>query len=404
MLYTKQELGKSYVILPEDDTVRYYKLRMITDNKIKGLLQSRSGYEEGRQVIKYDITNKVSLRKCYKDRDITYAQIKALFEDICQVISEAEQYLLDEKNILLDPEYIFTDMESGELSFLYMPVECPNNSENIYHKLADFMIDRINHKDELSVNVAYQFYSMSKEETFSIRLFINIINKEGALNKAKQIAEPVVEDQSGQVVQYDGEEQQNIWLMPILLTVGSIIIPVVYYVIGDSWLYSSYLLILEVVMVISLLVCMIRNIYILWERRQEKTEAVQNKDISVEEYWDGNDDTCYIDDKTTYLDEGNTDTDVSLEWKEKGISKKYRITHYPVVIGKLINEVDCRIDDPSISRMHLKITNEHGKLFALDLNSTNGTCVDGRQLRPGEEVPIGFRSEIMLGQVVLRLV
>ena len=80
------------------------------------------------------------------------------------------------------------------------------------------------------------------------------------------------------------------------------------------------------------------------------------------------------------------------------------IRDFPVTIGKLIGEVDCRISDSSISRLHAKIAKRNDKLVIFDLNSTNGTSVDGVRLSPGEETVINMESRILLGNVVLRLV
>ena len=104
-------------------------------------------------------------------------------------------------------------------------------------------------------------------------------------------------------------------------------------------------------------------------------------------------------------DVGNNEYDGNrLEWKENGIARKYQITSLPVVIGKLSNEVDCRINDSSVSRLHAKILKRDGDIFILDLNSTNGTTVDGERLVMGEERQITVNSNIMLGNVVVRFI
>ena len=64
------------------------------------------------------------------------------------------------------------------------------------------------------------------------------------------------------------------------------------------------------------------------------------------------------------------------------------------IIGKMKNKTDICIDHPSISRLHARITRE-GKEFCLtDLNSTNGTYVNGRRLAVNEKVKIRLTDEI----------
>ncbi len=55
---------------------------------------------------------------------------------------------------------------------------------------------------------------------------------------------------------------------------------------------------------------------------------------------------------------------------------------------------DIRIDDPNVSGEHLRIKHENGEFTLIDLGSTNGTRVNGRQLhqhvlRHNDRVQIG---------------
>lgn len=64
----------------------------------------------------------------------------------------------------------------------------------------------------------------------------------------------------------------------------------------------------------------------------------------------------------------------------------------PVLIGRSRGEL--LLDDPLVSGSHCRISLRGGRYLLQDLNSTNGTIVDGRRvvdaaLRPGSEVAIG---------------
>jgi hypothetical protein len=61
------------------------------------------------------------------------------------------------------------------------------------------------------------------------------------------------------------------------------------------------------------------------------------------------------------------------------------------------------IDDPSVSRRHLRIGLDAGAPFAEDLNSLNGTLLDGAELPPFRPVPIRIDQVLTLGQVELTL-
>jgi signal transduction histidine kinase/ActR/RegA family two-component response regulator len=66
-------------------------------------------------------------------------------------------------------------------------------------------------------------------------------------------------------------------------------------------------------------------------------------------------------------------------------------------------ENQIHIEDKSVSRKHLKITNRDGKYFFKDLNSRNGTFIDNKPLQPGEEVLVPEKVPVSVGSVVICL-
>ena len=64
------------------------------------------------------------------------------------------------------------------------------------------------------------------------------------------------------------------------------------------------------------------------------------------------------------------------------------------LIGKLKSKVDIYIDDASVSRIHARIQKEETEYYLCDMNSTNGTYLNGRRLGIQEKVPIHVSDEI----------
>ena len=72
----------------------------------------------------------------------------------------------------------------------------------------------------------------------------------------------------------------------------------------------------------------------------------------------------------------------------------------PVSIGREEGNV-VRLNDERVSRFHLKIHENEGAVIATDLDSTNGTCINGElvqiwEIKPGDMIAIG-RSIILVG-------
>jgi predicted component of type VI protein secretion system len=72
-----------------------------------------------------------------------------------------------------------------------------------------------------------------------------------------------------------------------------------------------------------------------------------------------------------------------------------------VIIGRHPGLCDRVIDDPGISRRHLRVGLADGGLFAEDLNSLNGTLLDGEAIQPFQPEPLDQGQALTLGQVVL---
>jgi hypothetical protein len=62
---------------------------------------------------------------------------------------------------------------------------------------------------------------------------------------------------------------------------------------------------------------------------------------------------------------------------------------------------DIRVEDPTVSREHLKITLRGGRYYLTDLKSRNRTFFNGNYLAPGLELEVKERVPIAIGMTVL---
>jgi len=88
----------------------------------------------------------------------------------------------------------------------------------------------------------------------------------------------------------------------------------------------------------------------------------------------------------------------TLSWN----GKQHEIEKRRVVIGRS-KDVDIQVEDPNVSRRHAEVRQEGAAYWVVDLDSTNGTEINGRRLkraklRPGDTITVGstelvFRRE-----------
>src|SRR5436305_4927180 len=87
-----------------------------------------------------------------------------------------------------------------------------------------------------------------------------------------------------------------------------------------------------------------------------------------------------------------------LEGIDKG--RIFRDLPIPVTIGREEGNV-LRLNDERVSRYHAKVQVDNDEIIITDLESTNGTRVNGnvvqiRRLKPGDRVTVG-RSMLLYG-------
>jgi pSer/pThr/pTyr-binding forkhead associated (FHA) protein len=87
-----------------------------------------------------------------------------------------------------------------------------------------------------------------------------------------------------------------------------------------------------------------------------------------------------------------------IEGADKG--RRFAGLELPITIGREDGNV-IRLSDDRVSRFHVKIQEDQGQMVLMDLDSTNGTRVNGetvqlRLLRPGDRINVG-RSTLVYG-------
>ncbi len=83
--------------------------------------------------------------------------------------------------------------------------------------------------------------------------------------------------------------------------------------------------------------------------------------------------------------------------------RKYRIAlkDFPFTVGQMAGYADYLLEDSSVSRLHARFSGgeKEGTVYMTDLNSLNGTYVNGIRLEPNESIGIHPGDEIHIGKI-----
>lgn len=83
--------------------------------------------------------------------------------------------------------------------------------------------------------------------------------------------------------------------------------------------------------------------------------------------------------------------------------RRYSINSDSIVLGRS-SEADILVDDTGVSRRHLEIRVQDGRVHAVDLGSTNGSYVNGQRVRGHAELTDGSTITMGRSRLVFRLV
>lgn len=393
----RTDLYANYMLIeiPQEADVNKYSFKMLEKNQIKGVLPCKIRMEDGKGYLYVDITNKKNLENLYEGKEMQLEDMLYTFQNLLPVLEELRNYLLTEEMVCFDPEYIYMDEE--EESFYVVVLPWREEQQN-FHKLAEFFLEKINHKDENGVNAAYHFYRQQSKHSFSLYQFLPILEKENVLKRQKKSREeesyvlPATEaamepesDLEEEVMVKDKKGGVNGQFKVVFLILTFLLAAV-------SWLAAVPYTIKISCIACSVLSFLLFLYYLLFPKKEV---SVKEKETCKEEEWESA--------ETVFFDPEDEE-EWKIQWKERGRTKQKSLKEFPCKVGKMKEEADIVIQDMSVSRLHCQFIKKEGQIYIMDLNSTNGTCLNGLPVKNNEIMEIEKNDEILIGKVSLLVV
>lgn len=164
----QKEMQKTYLIIQaEKELIESYGGQMVMRNKVNRLAECEMQLVDGEREIRYDITSLQTIVQVFAVKEMDFRMLQKLLYQIGEMLEEAERYLLDARQLCFEPEYLYWAIEKEELSFLFDYTEL--HEEGTLRKLAEFVLERICHEEEKTVDLAYFFFSCVEKESFCIK-------------------------------------------------------------------------------------------------------------------------------------------------------------------------------------------------------------------------------------------
>lgn len=119
--------------ISQNDVVDSMSLGMLTNNKIHGLATTLFMQMDSNKFIKYNVSSRISVKQFFSGA-VNKKRLLGVFKGIVNALLSAEDYMIDERSIILDLDYIYADVSTCDTVLICLPIE--DNEEQ--HDLGAF--------------------------------------------------------------------------------------------------------------------------------------------------------------------------------------------------------------------------------------------------------------------------
>lgn len=370
-----------------------YRIRMITENEIKGLLSCDAEYMNGDKLLYYDVTGKTTLSEYLKNNYANEKLYRCLLKGVAEAAEAVQEFLLDPNGIVLKPEFIFTDPELKNISCVYYPDNKKDFKDNC-RELSEKLLHYIDHDDREGVEIGYGFYkncvhgnittdmikSAAAGRLTNRRQTEEFDQKYMAENKMKpDIAEEklkgskVSEDKEDYDFLFSDEEtavkeKRNTGVFGKLFKVKE---KKKTYRTGRSGRLNADI------------------------QEEYKENTSRNLSRETGRVSDGYYNSESL--ETTYLKKDFERSRIkALLIPEKDVnSEELMLVKDNYLIGKKIAGAEIVLNSPAVSRAHAKLIWRNGVYCIIDLGSKNGTKINGERIGEGEHIILRDGDRLM---------
>ena len=151
--------NSNYLVIEDSSEYEDYQYKMLKRNKPEHFLHFSMYSVNGRYGIYYDITSRQQLSKYYEYGKMTMEDVKSICVNISEMVRIAEDYMLDIDHVKIEPRYIYMDVGTKKLQFVYH-TRLNNHTFNESLKiLFEFILEHFDHSlDKESIVKLYEVY------------------------------------------------------------------------------------------------------------------------------------------------------------------------------------------------------------------------------------------------------
>lgn len=430
----KRDPRGSFMIIEGQPHKETYEDIMVRENNVKSILNSYSAEIDSRLQYWYNISGKRSLQDYVDEEGLSIDFVINLFEAINYAYGRLTKYLIDPSHIFLTPESLFLDSASDNVMvyLCYMPFEKDGNRDG-FSTITECLTDGIrtssrfsseeNDEKQRMVELIYKLYDISLRDEYCLERLMEevrkyeekpeIIEKENvSVDKEEelQIEEKTFpvnktkrrfsfgrksENEKNERSLFESDEENE----DDFTNDGEGFYEDEHEDFEDEFIDEDEE---EPSFFEKLKMKFSKKT----EKKKEKVKALVPKkekdDFEEVDFIYNEDDE--INEPTVLLSKNDAKISGRLIYEGLENESDFVIKKDLVKIGSLESGNDLVLHSNVISRHHAKITREGDQYFIEDLNSTNGTTVNGEMLSYKELVKLKKMDEISFADIVYKII
>lgn len=342
--------SNSYMIIKDAEYLfESYELQMVLRNKMEHLLSMQVMISDGKTEYWYDVTGMQSLAQKLTMQAAGGILVRKVAEEICGLKTELEEYLLQDMDIVYDPDMIFMDRKETSVKFCYIPGFRVEKKGGVRSLLEKFL-QRLDHSDAAAVRLAYGLYERCKTDDLTLRDYYDCLY-------GKKQKEYEAEEQRMDEMMY-AKVSENMELAEQRRTEDA------FDLMKEEELQPKK-----------------KRRFFHREKRKMQDRTSVTYDVEPEEI-----EPCMVAERklpenweeTVCFSAAERKTIWVLEYKGDGLEDDLWMEQFPYRIGKYGSNVEGKLYAQTVSRMHAQITqDDESNLWISDFNSTNGTYLNG---------------------------
>lgn len=407
----------SYMVLklkPQDKLIDY-QVKIIKDNPAQNLLALHKKQFDNDVFINYDITSKITMEQLLTRKKLSRHEFLSMIKSIIKGLQTGKQYLLQGGKYILDIKYMYINPSSLEVSLAYLPIETAVDiKKDLRAFFTDLIVYKVVFEHPEEGNFVYSMLNLLKSEAFSLEQLDKLV-----YSIAIEYEQPrnikVNNTQSRELTSIENnlpqekEKKQHskaslsknkLYILILAqLLFAALAILLLRLMIKQNPDLDAYSIIGALLLIMSADFLVVNRLGLLEKLKKEeqpKKEASKNLQESVDlgkkqeqiqkrnrektaaasDYFESE---RFIDMETSVLGDKEIAYAYLVGCQENSNEKIY-INKSSFVIGRVRSQVDYVSQNNAVGKVHAEIIIKEGVHYIRDLNSRNGTYVNGERI------------------------